>query len=345
LLSVRGATLGLLVLGGLMLAGDWALESMEMRPRGVVEGMVRSVHVSSPQSGAEALFKATGCTSRFFLAWTTSSDSFRLRYRRTIESTLRFHPEACVVVFSPTLPVNYFQTFWDLGYNVIVVRPDIRALLEGTPAEGWLREVERHREGKYFYSHVTDIFRFATLYRYGGIYLDTDVIVMRDMGHLENCVGAELAGEHGEAKILNGAIMAFPKRGSRFLWDCMAEFNATYRGDLWGWNGPELVTRVAARYPRDDGQLRILPTLAFYPIHWTQIKKYFAAEALEEQHAVWMDMQRHTYLIHYWNKVTQDLVPESGSLMYKVLNNFCLMCNETSADDGLPHSEGSFAAA
>jgi len=332
---VRGVTLGLLVLGGLMLAGDWALESMETRPARVVEDMVRSVHVSSPQSGAEALFRATGCTTHFFLAWTTSGDSFRLRYRRTVESALRFHPEACVVVFSPTLPLDFFQRFWDLGYNVIVERPDIRALLEGTPAEGWLRDVDHHREGKYFYSHVTDIFRFATLHRYGGIYLDTDVIVMRSMEGLENCVGAELAGEQGAAKILNGAIMAF-ERGSKFLWDCMAEFNATYRADLWGWNGPELVTRVAARYPRDDGELHILPTLAFYPIHWTKIKKYFAADALEEQHAVWMEMQRHTYLIHYWNRVTSDLVPEPGSLMYKVLNNYCLMCNETSQDDGLP---------
>ena len=37
-------------------------------------------------------------------------------------------------------------------------------------------------------------------------------------------------------------------------------------------------------------------------------------------------------IYYYWNKVTKDLVPEPGSLMYKVLNNFCLMCNETSAD-------------
>ena len=41
-------------------------------------------------------------------------------------------------------------------------------------------------------------------------------------------------------------------------------------------------------------------------------------------------------LFHYWNKVTKDLVPEPGSLMYKVLNNYCLLCNESATDDGLP---------
>ena len=57
---------------------------------------------------------------------------------------------------------------------------------------------------------------------------------------------------------------------------------------------------------------------------------------MKEQHKVWMNMRENTYLFHYWNKVTKKLVPEPGSLMYKVLNNCCLFCNETSRDDGLP---------
>lgn len=28
-------------------------------------------------------------------------------------------------------------------------------------------------------------------------------------------------------------------------------------------------------------------------------------------------------------------MPEPGSLMYKVLNNYCLLCNESAVDDGL----------
>ena len=60
--------------------------------------------------------------------------------------------------------------------------------------------------------------------------------------------------------------------------------------------------------------------------------KYFTDEDLEEQHAVWADMQRETLLFHYWNKVTVALAPAPGSLMYKVLNNYCLLCEETGAD-------------
>lgn len=64
-------------------------------------------------------------------------------------------------------------------------------------------------------------------------------------------------------------MLAFD-RGSPFIWEGMVEFNTTYRIDSWGWNGPELVTRVASRFPRGP-ELRILPTIAFYPIHWAKV--------------------------------------------------------------------------
>ena len=66
-----------------------------------------------------------------------------------------------------------------------------------------------------------------------------------------------------------GAVLIFDK-GSPFIWEGMVEFNTTYRIDSWGWNGPELVTRVAGRFPRGP-ELRILPTIGFYPIHWAKV--------------------------------------------------------------------------
>jgi len=282
------------------------------------------------ESRVHEFIAETGCDRNFFLAWTTAAESFSLRYRRTIESTLKYHPTACLIVYSPTLPADHFQRFWDLGYNIIVERPNVPYLLNGTPAEVWYRNIEEWKKGPYFFSHITEIIRLASLYKYGGVYLDTDVIVMRDLGSLRNCLGTELAGSQGEAKILNGAVLAFD-RGSPFIWEGMVEFNTTYRIDSWGWNGPELVTRVASRFPRGP-ELRILPTIAFYPIHWAKVKRYFTLENMEDQHRVWQRMEAGTYLFHYWNKVTVKLTPEKGSLMYKVLNNYCLFCDETGMD-------------
>ena len=304
--------------------GAAAVQRMGARP-----GVQGSEH-REPVNRIERFLQQTSCSLNFFLAWTTPPNTFTLRYRRTVESTLKFHPTACMVVYSPTLPVDYFDDFWNMGYNVIVERPDVPHLLKNTPAEAWYRNIERWRVGVHFFSHITEIIRLSTLYKYGGVYLDTDVIVMRDMSSLRNCVGTELSGAHGEAKVLNGAVLVFDK-GSRFMWEAMVEYNTTYRIDSWGWNGPELVTRVARRFPQGD-ELRILPTIAFYPIHWARVRKFFTTDDLPEQHAVWEKMERETFLFHYWNKITKKLVPSPGSLMYKVLNNYCLKCDDTGVD-------------
>jgi hypothetical protein len=57
----------------------------------------------------EEFLAYSNCSLNFFLAWTTAGDKFTLRYRRTLESTLKFHPTGCVVVYSPTLTLDYFQ--------------------------------------------------------------------------------------------------------------------------------------------------------------------------------------------------------------------------------------------
>jgi len=66
--------------------------------------------------------------------------------------------------------------------------------------------------------------------------------------------------------------------------------------------------------------------------HCAEVRKYFTDEDPADQHAVWERMKRETYLFHYWNKITVKLTPSSGSLMYKVLNNFCLFCDDTGPD-------------
>ena len=62
---------------------------------------------------------------------------------------------------------------------------------------------------------------------------------------------------------LNGAVMAFGK-GSRFLWNALHEFASDYKPDRWGWNGPELLTRVASRCVG----VQVEPPTSFYPLHW-----------------------------------------------------------------------------
>lgn len=50
---------------------------------------------------------------------------------------------------------------------------------------------------------------FIVFSRYGGIYLDSDIIVLRPLSLLNNSVGME---DHLAGSSLNGAVMAFRKQ-------------------------------------------------------------------------------------------------------------------------------------
>lgn len=51
-------------------------------------------------------------------------------------------------------------------------------------------------------------YSFFIVTRYGGVYLDSDVIVMKPLYSLSNMVGLE---DESSANHLNGAVMAFRK--------------------------------------------------------------------------------------------------------------------------------------
>ncbi|CAG0915856.1 unnamed protein product [Notodromas monacha] len=61
-----------------------------------------------------------------------------------------------------------------------------------------------------------DVLRYVTLFKYGGLYLDTDVIVMKPMDDLVNALGLQGPTE------LNGGVLAFEKHHP-FIEACLKE--------------------------------------------------------------------------------------------------------------------------
>lgn len=88
-------------------------------------------------------------------------------------------PDAEVFVYANYLPGDMFSNYTDLGYLVHLVRYDERDLFEGTPLWKWAADLDEWKAGPYFYSHYTDAFRLCVLWKYGGIYIDFDVIIMK----------------------------------------------------------------------------------------------------------------------------------------------------------------------
>lgn len=51
--------------------------------------------------------------------------------------------------------------------------------------------VALYSQTEYFYSHITDMARMLALYRYGGTYVDTDIVLLRSLDDVDNVIGME----------------------------------------------------------------------------------------------------------------------------------------------------------
>ena len=174
----------------------------------------------------------------FYLVFTTSerisvqhhSGKFNWRHQRTVESIFHHHPTAKVNIYSNTLPQGLFNVFTEAGYFIRVQKYKLESLLKGTIAEGFIRKLDMARRGPFWYTNESNLLRIFLLYLFGGIYMDTDIIVVRPLHSLtNNSIGWQDRGSVN----LNGAFLKF-ERGNAFLEACIKEFVPMYNGNVWG---------------------------------------------------------------------------------------------------------------
>lgn len=77
----------------------------------------------------------------------------------------------------------------------------------GTKFANWLMKGELF-ESKYLISHTSDLLRYLSMYRFGGIYMDLDVVVQKSFENVEpNFTGAE------SSKEIAAGVMSFAHTG------------------------------------------------------------------------------------------------------------------------------------
>lgn len=157
------------------------------------------------------------CESQIFMAWESSVGSFGARELLSIESLFKVHPEACLVILSRTLDTirsyRVLKPILDEGFKVQPVTPDLQFLFKGTPAEAWLNELKKGKKDPgqiSLFQNLSNLIRLAVLYKYGGVYLDIDVVVLKPLSLLRNFIGAQCmdAGNKHWTR-LNNAVLIF----------------------------------------------------------------------------------------------------------------------------------------
>lgn len=282
--------------------------------------------------------KNKSCESQFFMTWISPSSSFGERELLSIESLFKVQPQACLTILSKTLDsihgYKILKPFIDKGFKVQAITPNLSFLLKGTLAETWFHEL---RKGKSdpgeipLFQNLSNLIRLAVLYKYGGVYLDMDFILLKPLSGLRNCIGAQsmdFGTKHWTR--LNNAVLIFDKNHPLLL-RFINEFALTFDGNKWGHNGPYLVSRVVEKLGKIQGiNFTILPPLAFYPASWTKIGGFFRKPKTRSEEK-WVEaklrqLSGETYGVHLWNKQSSGLVIEEGSVIARLVSNNCIIC-------------------
>ena len=308
----------------------------------------------------------------FHLIHSTDVATFRRHNVRAIESIFYHHPKAKVVLYvnrneMKTLPPPLLRMHDERGYDLTMEEYNWKDLIRSAltipnhtiqpkAALQWTKKISMYQKSKFWYSHQTDGVRLLLLYTKGGIYMDTDMIIVKPLDSLQNVVGRENRGQ------INGAVLIFDK-GNPFLADCINEYFSTFRPRSWTYNGPLLLTRVLQREPYSSCQnltrrenetatsstsrcspssndkkcmtcpVTVLEQAAFYPMQWFQV-----TETCFKEHPnvseVKAQIEASSYIVHTNNKASNEYWEANSyrttpnTLCHWLYNTFCIFCDD-----------------
>ncbi|XP_060674124.1 uncharacterized protein LOC132804153 [Ziziphus jujuba] len=337
-----------------MLDGEYEIDPM-IPPKNVTKGkrikwfqqklpefeILSSTNLSKQFHGRVLEFLNNGCSIQFYMVWLSPARFFGTRDFLSIDTLFYAHPQGCLMIISRTMDSSrgyrILKPLLDRGFKVLAVTPDLPFLVKNTPAEAWLEELKSGKIDPGFIplsQNLCNLIRLTVLHKYGGVYLDTDMIVLRDFSELKNSVGAQTIDPVSKRWLrLNGAVMVFDIHHPILL-DFIEEFSSTFDGNSWGFNGPYLVSRVMKRVGGRRGyNMTVMRPEAFYPVNWSKIHRLFrkperTAERRWVERTVneLTDEGGKTYAVHLWNKKSKGFKIEEGSVMERLILHHCVIC-------------------
>ncbi|XP_025042926.2 alpha-1,4-N-acetylglucosaminyltransferase-like [Pelodiscus sinensis] len=248
----------------------------------------------------------------------------------SVESAARAYPNRPIRFFMKGLNSNMWRDLNSTSTalallsameNVFFLPLPMKTIFYETPLLPWYCKVNPARE-RYWLHVSADGIRLALIWKYGGIYMDTDVISIRPVP-VANFLTAE------DFQLAGNAIFGF-SRHHKFIWDCMEDFVQNYRGRIWGYQGPRLLTRrLKALCPVTNfhkvvtdincQNISYLHPQRYYPIPYVQWNRYFQ---------VWeksVDFNN-SYSLHLWNYKNwkhKRVVAGSNTLVENLFKTYC----------------------
>ncbi|KAF8796352.1 Lactosylceramide like protein [Argiope bruennichi] len=258
-----------------------------------------STHLLRTKDSMECL-----STNNIFFLETSGSSRLNARQACAVESAALHHPQWQVrVLFTPTEPLNLSDSFMELlslFSNVKLLKMELDFLLPGTPLWYWYKR-GRWKSSPHKAMHLSDAVRLCLLWKYGGIYLDTDVVVLRSLSQLRNAVAYDSGTNIGNS------FLAFD-RGQSLLRVTLTDYVASYNPNGFASNGPLLLNRNFREHCKPNPNngtdnlchVNVLPKISVYPIDFTKWQEYFKPQTATLSATAF----KSSYIIHVWNKLS-----------------------------------------
>ncbi|KAL7041977.1 hypothetical protein ACKWTF_000975 [Chironomus riparius] len=209
--------------------------------------------------------------------------------------------------------------------NVYFVYLNIKYFSKDTPLEDWIKTDELSNS-KYVVSHTSDVLRYLLLYKYSGLYLDMDVITTYPSAHI-NLTNFACAESY---KWINGAVLKLTgNSGRKMAENLMLEVKKNFDGEIWGRNGPELLSRtikelcdVSNFYSTTKCKnFTILERDKCYAISWEEWEMLFQSRDFN----IARKRTRNSYFIHLWNhfSASRNSYKSSNNALNRIAEEFC----------------------
>lgn len=269
------------------------------------------------------------------MTWISPLKAFGERKLFSIEILFGSHPEACLVIVSKSLDsdagTQILKLFVSNCFKFMAVAPDFGYIFKNTHAETWFRLKEGNVDpGEVSLGqNLSNLLRLALLYKFGGTYIDLDVVVLKSFSKLRNTIGAQnFDTKTGKWSRLNNAVLIFDKKHP-LLFKFIEEFALTFDGNKWGHNGPYLISRVVSRVSGRPGfNFTVLPPSAFYPVDWRGIRSLFRDEISSKWLINKMEqIRKESFAVHLWNRHSRKLKVVKGSIVDSIISSCCIFCN------------------
>jgi mannosyltransferase OCH1-like enzyme len=129
------------------------------------------------------------------------------------------------------------------------------------------------------YAGIADIYRLLLLHKYGGVYIDADIVILNDelfndlITKKSNKVYFAYEDEHG---LIANSVIGAPK-GHNFIRHCLENItknaNTKENEPIWIRTGPRFVTDMYNATKELHKDIEVINKSDFYPVSWHGIKE------------------------------------------------------------------------